>query len=63
VEIPAFHSARVYSQSPARKVPAGEKYLRYIIGMAVGVVRGELTHADLDTYPAHLYNKIDTDCG
>jgi ribosomal protein S18 acetylase RimI-like enzyme len=29
--------------------------------MAVGVLRGELTHADLDIYPAHLHINVDSE--
>jgi GNAT superfamily N-acetyltransferase len=38
----------------------GKRIFRYITGMVGGVLRGELTHADLSLYPAHLHIKVDS---
>jgi ribosomal protein S18 acetylase RimI-like enzyme len=38
----------------------GKQTYRYITGMLGGVLRGELTHVDLDIYPAHLHINVDS---
>jgi GNAT superfamily N-acetyltransferase len=38
----------------------GKRSFGYITGMLGGVLRGELTHADLDLYPAYLHINVDS---
>lgn len=38
----------------------GKRSFSYLGGMLGGVLRGELTHADLDLYPAHLHINVDS---
>ena len=38
----------------------GKRSFGYITGMLGGVLRGELTHADLELYPAHLHINVDS---
>lgn len=38
----------------------GKRSLGYLTGMLGGVLRGELTHTDLDLYPAHLHINVDS---
>jgi ribosomal protein S18 acetylase RimI-like enzyme len=42
------------------KYHLGRRSFRYISGMFAGVLRGELTHADLEIYPAHLHINVDS---
>jgi ribosomal protein S18 acetylase RimI-like enzyme len=37
----------------------GKRSIRYVAGLAGGLLRGESTHADPDTYPAHLHINVD----
>jgi ribosomal protein S18 acetylase RimI-like enzyme len=36
----------------------GKRSLKYFSGMLTGMLRGELTHVNLDTYPAHLHINV-----
>jgi ribosomal protein S18 acetylase RimI-like enzyme len=38
----------------------GKRTFSYLGGMLGGVLRGELTHADLELYPAHLHINVDS---
>ncbi len=38
----------------------GKRSFGYLTGMLGGVLRGELTHTDLDIYPAHLHINVDS---
>jgi ribosomal protein S18 acetylase RimI-like enzyme len=38
----------------------GKHSLRYLAGVVIGFLRGEITHADPDTYPAHLHINVDS---
>ena len=37
----------------------GKNSLSYLAGMLAGLLRGEFTHADLESYPAHLHINVD----
>jgi GNAT superfamily N-acetyltransferase len=39
----------------------GKRSIGYITGMLTGVLRGELPHADLGVYPAHLHINVEAD--
>ena len=38
----------------------GKNSLSYLAGMLAGLLRGEFTHADLESYPAHLHINVDS---
>jgi ribosomal protein S18 acetylase RimI-like enzyme len=38
----------------------GKRFFGYLAGLMGGVVRGEFTHADLESYPAHLHINVDS---
>ena len=42
------------------KYQFGKRSLGYLAGLVGGVLRGEFTHADLVSYPAHLHINVDS---
>ena len=38
----------------------GKRSLGYLTGLVGGLLRGEFTHADLESYPAHLHINVDS---